>query len=338
MTSQILSINRKEVIMSSEDVETIGSAKTYSGVDKLFSISDNPPIALMFHGPPIFGGIPMETLISEFKEKTKNERIKSVLDAKSRLLNFIGEVTPKHDLNLFIRNYLEEFKKDLSQYFKTIEKEDFFDEINSYNKKEILPFLKNYPINEHYFDEILPPFVKNNKKEINNNLWRAFNDILPLGSVGIVIAGFDEKNHFSSFTHFNIILNNNGKIETENHETKLNIAEPIIRVYATTEGADLFLNGIDNQIEENLIRYLKNKTNSNEKSIKNSINKMTGEFRNSIQNSIEWLPKKERIELNTTLIELTALKQMISPKIETVGRNITSCILEKDKEIQWIIK
>ena len=88
MTSQILSINRKEVIMSSEDVETIGNAKTYSGVDKLFSISDNPPIALMFHGPPIFGGIPMETLISEFKEKTKKGKNKKRFRCQIQIAEF----------------------------------------------------------------------------------------------------------------------------------------------------------------------------------------------------------------------------------------------------------
>ena len=36
MTSQILSINKKEVIMSTEDVETLSDEKTYTGVEKLF--------------------------------------------------------------------------------------------------------------------------------------------------------------------------------------------------------------------------------------------------------------------------------------------------------------
>lgn len=189
MTSQILSINRKEVIMSSEDVETIGNAKTYSGVDKLFSISDNPPIALMFHGPPIFGGIPMETLISEFKEKTKNERIKSVLDAKSRLLNFIGEVTPKHNLDSFIRHYLKIYKQDLKKHFKNISEKEFFEEINSY-QKEIPLFLRKYTLNESYFDNILPDFIKKDKNDLNMKLWRAFTEIITFGGVGIVIARF----------------------------------------------------------------------------------------------------------------------------------------------------
>ena len=60
------------------------------------------------------------------------------------------------------------------------------------------------------------------------------------------------------------------------------------------------------------------------------------DFKKSIETSIEWLPKKERLELNYTLIYLTALKQKISSNIETVGRNIHSCILEKDKEFKWI--
>lgn len=48
------------------------------------------------------------------------------------------------------------------------------------------------------------------------------------------------------------------------------------------------------------------------------------------------LPKKEKLELNYTLIYLTALRQKISPTIETIGGNIHSCVLEKDKEFEWI--
>lgn len=336
MTSQVLSINRKEIIMSTEDVETISDEKTYTGVEKLFDISNNPAIGLMFYGPPIFEGIPMETLINEFKEKMKNKKIISVLDARSKLLKFIAEATPIKDLNLFIKHYLKEYKKDLSYYFKNIDKKEFNNEINFYQKKEILPFLKNYSIEDDYFEDILPSFVTNNKEEINNKLWKSFNEILSLGSVGIIIAGFDDEYHFPSFTHFNIILNNQGKIEIEEIETKLNITKPLIRVYATTIGADLFLNGIDNQIEENLIEILAKNNNLNKKTIKNSINGLKMDFKESIENSIEWLPKKERLELNYTLIYLTALKQKISPNIETVGGNIHSCVLEKDKEFNWI--
>lgn len=55
-----------------------------------------------------------------------------------------------------------------------------------------------------------------------------------------------------------MIINHHGKIEVDEIETQLNISEPLIRVYATTTGADLFLNGIDNKIEENLIKILVN--------------------------------------------------------------------------------
>lgn len=111
MTSQVLSINRKEIIMSTEDVETISDEKTYTGVEKLFDISNNPAIGLMFYGPPIFEGIPMETLINEFKEKMKNKKIISVLDARSKLLKFIAEVTPIKRFKFIYQTLLKRIQK-----------------------------------------------------------------------------------------------------------------------------------------------------------------------------------------------------------------------------------
>lgn len=335
MTSQVLTINKKEIIMSTEDVETLSDEKTYTGVEKLFDISKKPAIGLMFHGPPIFEGIPMETLINEFKENIKTKRLTNVLDAKFNLLQFIATVTPKQNLDSFIEHYLIIFKSDLKEHFENIDEKNFYEELNSY-QKETPPFLRKYSIDYNYFDDILPKFVKNNKKEINLQLWKAFSELITYGGIGIVIAGFDDKNHFGSFTHFNMIINNMGKIEIEEIETRLNITEPLIRVYATRTGADLFLNGIDYQMEEKLVTTLVNQHHLKKESIKYSINEMKIDFKKSIENSIEWLPKKERIELNYTLIYLTALKQRISPNIETVGRNISSCILEKDKELEWI--
>lgn len=40
-----------------------------------------------------------------------------MLDAKSKLLNFIGNVTPKKELESLIRFYLKIFKDDLKKIF-----------------------------------------------------------------------------------------------------------------------------------------------------------------------------------------------------------------------------
>ena len=87
-----------------------------------------------------------------------------------------------------------------------------------------------------------------------------------------------------------MILNNNGKIETVEIETKVNISNPSIRVYVTTTGADLFLNDIDNQIENKLIELLVNENEMDETTVKMSMNDMKNDFKKSIENSIEWLP------------------------------------------------
>ena len=130
-----------------------------------------------------------------------------------------------------------------------------------------------------------------------------------------------------------MILNNNGKIETVEIETKVNISNPSIRVYATTTEADLFLNGIDNQIENKLIELLVNENEMDETTVKMSMNDMKNDFKKSIENSIEWLPKKERLELNYTLIYLTALKQKISPELKPLEAIFIVAFLKRIKKL-----
>ena len=105
------------------------------------------------------------------------------------MLSFIGEVTPNHNLDSFIRHYLKIYKQDLKKHFKNISEKEFFEEINSY-QKEIPLFLRKYTLNESYFDNILPYFIKKDKNDLNMKLWRAFTEIITFGGVGIVIAGF----------------------------------------------------------------------------------------------------------------------------------------------------
>ena len=55
--------------MAADSAVTVGGSKTYTGVNKLFMLSNNPPMGIMIFGAADFENIPMETLIKEYHKK-----------------------------------------------------------------------------------------------------------------------------------------------------------------------------------------------------------------------------------------------------------------------------
>jgi ATP-dependent protease HslVU (ClpYQ) peptidase subunit len=72
MTSEVIIMNRNAMALAADSAVTMGNIKTYNGVNKLFYISNNPPIGIMIFGSADFENIPMETLIKEFKRSISN--------------------------------------------------------------------------------------------------------------------------------------------------------------------------------------------------------------------------------------------------------------------------
>ena len=70
MTSEVVIMNRNAVVMAADSAVTVGGVKTYNGVNKLFLLSNSPPMGIMIFGSADFENIPMETLIKEFKNQS----------------------------------------------------------------------------------------------------------------------------------------------------------------------------------------------------------------------------------------------------------------------------
>lgn len=77
MTSEILIMNKNAIVMAADSAVTVEGSKTYNGVNKLFMLSNDPPMGIMIFGAAYFESIPMETLIKEYRKKTdlKTNRI-----------------------------------------------------------------------------------------------------------------------------------------------------------------------------------------------------------------------------------------------------------------------
>ena len=73
MTAEILIMNRNAIAMAADSVVTVGNQKTYTGANKLFMLSNNPPMGIMIWNNADFMGIPLESLIKEFRLENGNK-------------------------------------------------------------------------------------------------------------------------------------------------------------------------------------------------------------------------------------------------------------------------
>lgn len=94
MTSEVIIMNRNAMALAADSAVTVGNIKTYNGVNKLFYISNNPPIGIMIFGSADFENIPMETLIKEFKRKTDFNKINDIESIKNEFLIYLAKNTP----------------------------------------------------------------------------------------------------------------------------------------------------------------------------------------------------------------------------------------------------
>ena len=110
MTSEVVIMNKNAIVMAADSAVTVGGTKTYTGVNKLFILSNSPPMGIMIFGSADFENIPMETLIKEFKRKTEFEKCNDIEMIKDEFLKFLSENTPKTDMKNKIEITLPLFK------------------------------------------------------------------------------------------------------------------------------------------------------------------------------------------------------------------------------------
>ncbi|WP_409201008.1 hypothetical protein [Methanobrevibacter sp. DSM 116169] len=169
MTSEILIMTPSAIALAADSTVTIGGLKTYQGVNKLFMLSNNPPMGIMIYNTADFFGIPLETIINDFSKSMKSDNNITIekisLKFKNHLKKTIKEqkiqrsVSSKKQLKLFVNNlkqYIKENGKE--QFLKTIISTDFDDNVENFLKENNDLFsieesgFKDY---ENIFNELL---------------------------------------------------------------------------------------------------------------------------------------------------------------------------------------
>ena len=376
MTSETLIMNKDCIAMASDSAVTVGNFKTYTGANKLFMLSNDPPMGMMIYGSANFENILLETLISEFSKVANFKEKNDIISIKDDFLDFLGENTPSTDLYSKMESGFENFKRNITSEIEGSDIDDlmaFLDDIQI-----VLPsFLKDYEDVIDQFDDefkqIIPDYIPSEfHDEIIIKLKNIYlNQIIRMGT-GVVIAGFSEEDMYPSVVYFNIVLNNNKKIEITDYDELLNFSGSAIIPFAQEDVINTFLTGIDTEIERALIDYfdsfihgyiddLKDEVSNNNKIDNNALseinnildtfaktsNKRIEDFKNNIViiketvcnpivDSVAALPKEDLANMSEYLIKITSIKRKVDSNLETVGGDIDVAIISKIDGFIWM--
>ena len=373
MTSEILIINKNAIAMAADSAVTVGNKKTYMGVNKLFMLSNNPPMGIMIFGSANFGRVPMETLIKEFRSKTNFEQLANIENIKNEFLSYLDNIS-NEDTSIDIFKELDEFKDYLIGFSNKCSDENWINLINSIKNGKSISFFEKDEVNKKkYYDEIekISSSLTDNRAMNEDLVEKCFCEALIDASTGVVIAGFNENEFFPSYVSFNLIAKQDGHIIIHDIDSQINYNGNAIIPFAQKDVIATFISGIDTNLEVGIINYFSNfielyskelinaiksnkkirgkdlnnalkevteikKTNENRvNEFTMNINKLKKDIYLPILESIGALPKNELANMAESMIHITSLKRKIASDLESVGGDIDVALISKGDGFIW---
>ena len=305
MTSEVLIMTPSAVAMAADSVVTINGNKTYEGVNKLFMLSNNPPMGIMTYNNPNFLNFPMETIIKDFRYKISTNDFNNINDFKDAFNDYLNNLSSGKDkiksfsiINKF-NEFINQLNHDLNNFSIFINQ--FNNEtINIDNEKYEKLLFENEDFKKVYDSKI---------KELANNI--EYDDEIDLvillkrifikrwvldEFIGIVIAGFNKENLFPSYMHFKIIILDGVKFIFDDFEEDCVGGETavILKPFARTNVISNLLNGIDVSTNYHIASYF---------------NKVINDYSNNLEELIKTNKKINGKEEHEILSDLEILKK-----------------------------
>lgn len=363
MTCLILIVTSILIVLAADDAVTLEN-RIYDGIDKIHELSTNPPLSMMIYGNSDFENIPLENIISEYIENTDFKKINTVLKVKDDFLKFCNTKLETRQISEYLGNELKKFKAEISTELN----ETTLSYLTTKKEKIQKPIeFQEYDLD---FEDIIPTHLT--KEEIailKNNLEYIFLENLDENNCGIVIAGIDKNTMKGSYCQFEMILNTEDKVLTNDIDEDIDITGSKIKIFAQNEVIKGFLNGIDEDLQEelsnNLLSYINNtldyllediqsktlfdlndvdrlreeielfKENSVAKyDFEDHLSNMKIENIKKVSEELEGMSKDELVKMSKTLIDITRLNQIIHSERETVGKNVTTIVLSLKNGIE----
>lgn len=267
MTSELVILTPSAVALAADSAVTLDNRKIYNGINKLFMLSNEPPIGIMTYNNTRFLNIPFETIIKEFRLYSNNEKFESLNDFQNGLNEYLKFITPKSDFKFSFDQKLEDFianfnsindlDEDLYQRMInfatpndniTIEIYDSFTQEDLEKTREKLKEIsETYKLKEDY-DIFIENFIK-------FFIWEKFVN----NFTGIVLAGFERDKLFPSSIEYKIIYLYDEKFITcaygENEVSLKKDGDVVVNSFAQSDVISTFLHSIDFNTKSQILNF-----------------------------------------------------------------------------------
>lgn len=289
MTAEIAILNRSAVALAADSAGTIGqggTAKIYNAFNKIFALSESEPVGVMIYGGLDFMGLPLESIIKQYREKLGSTSFPHIDDYLKNFLSFLENYIPwkgpNEDtrtatilLGCFSRlaNIVEQrVNDDLSARGKYLRSKD-----NSIIERVLLddlkalrahPFLDNFhkklpadakdrwqqtieSTSDYYFREYKLTQA-NQKRLVEVGFQTLLRSRLSDGRTGIVIAGFGREEWCPSLAAIEtdgVVLGKLKYASKENLDIDRGGPHAAMVGFAQDDMVSTFLNGVDPRYE-----------------------------------------------------------------------------------------
>ena len=256
MTSEVLIMTPSAVAMAADSVVTVNGNKTYEGVNKLFMLSNNPPMGIMTYNNANFLTFPMETIIKDFRDKIFKKEFATIHDFKKVFGEYLNDVCHGKDAitSYSIVDKFNSFIKQLNQDLDEIPNfiKHIMEETTNIDNEKYEKLLFENKEFERIYDSKIQEVSENIICDDDVDLVVLFKKLFIKrfvldGFIGIVIAGFNRENLFPSYMHFKIIVLDGVKFIFDDCEEDCVGGETavILKPFAQINAITNFLNGID---------------------------------------------------------------------------------------------
>ncbi len=93
MTAEVAILNRAAVAVAADSAVTLGAdRKVYKTANKIFPLSLDPPVLIMFYGAGSLGPIPWETIVQQYKQEHTDVSFSTVEEYGSCFVEFLPQM------------------------------------------------------------------------------------------------------------------------------------------------------------------------------------------------------------------------------------------------------
>lgn len=405
MTAEVAVMNKHAVALAADSAVTIGSGVKILSSNKLFTLSKYRPVGIMIYGDAEFMGMPWETLVKAYRLQLGTKCWDTLQEYADDFVRFLDSAEPicseeiekRHVEHLVYRCFhgiqesiKEEWRNAQIKAGQGLEEAEAVqvasDVIKStfqkWEEQEVVPSAP-----EGYVEST----IARHREVIDQAIARMFGKLpfgdevtdqlrviagslfgkkgFPVGSSGIVIAGFGERDVFPSLIERTMQGRVNSVVkyeEVRNLEVCLGREAGIVP-FAQSEMVYEFMEGIDPRQQDVIEAYVAELFRRYSEAIAEAGKALGAEAARALRSALEQtsgtlvddfqatmkryrlekqsdpivqmvaaLPKDQLADMAEALVSLTSFKRRVTPEAETVGGAIDVAVVSKGDGFIWI--